>query len=152
MTYKSTRTPSVKSPTASFTSQFCKLDIGRPPVDAGELKLVGVTLDSVEVVRDLGIYRDQHLSFQAHISEIVKKAYIRGNMILHYFKSRNRLFMVKAFFSPYMCARDCAAITRISLINNIENVQSTFTKRLPGLKHLTYAKLSINLKVLNSGI
>ena len=42
-------------------------------MDSGELKLDDVTLDSVEVVRDLGIFSDQQLSFEAHINEIVNK-------------------------------------------------------------------------------
>jgi len=125
-------------------SKCCKLDIGHTPVDTDELKLEDAALDSVQVVRDLGILNDQHLSFEAHINEIVKKAYTRGNMILRCFESRNRRCLVKAFtvyvrpvlefnspiWSPYL----------IKLINRIENVQRSFTKRLPGLKHLTYAQ------------
>ena len=56
-----------------------------------------VVLNTVDKVRDLGIYFDSKLKFAEHINLMVAKAHRRANQILRCFLSRHNEILVKAF-------------------------------------------------------
>jgi len=107
------------------------------------------SLDGVEIVgkpseRDLGVILDSDLTFSTHIASIVKSAYLRVNLILTCFNSRNVQFLssmlsiyvrplleyASPVWSPYLL-KDIAAI---------ENVQRSFTRRIYGFGALSYSE------------
>jgi hypothetical protein len=100
---------------------------------------------------DLGVIVDSELKFSKHINEIVVRAKQRAAIIHRCFLSRNVKNLILAFktyvrpvleyapqiWSPYLT----------SLINLVESVQRSFTKRLPGFSDFSYAERLIKLKL-----
>ena len=120
----------------------CELNIG-PSIDScPPLNLQDISLPRTTSARDLGIIFDSCLNFDEHINTIVKKAHNRANLILKCFQSRNRQILIRAFtiyVRPLLEFNSPVwSPSLIRQINILENVQRSFTKRLPGLKNLTY--------------
>jgi hypothetical protein len=106
--------------------------------------LSGHILDRQAAVKDLGILFTSNLNFSKHISNLCNAARSRAAIIFRCFRSRDCHLLYKAFvtyvrpileycssvWSPY-CLKD----TR-----KIEAVQKTFTKRLNGLRDLSYGQ------------
>src|SRR5664279_1657217 len=59
-------------------------------LDGNELAVVGET-------KDLGVIVDSHLTFGAHIDQMVAKAFVRSNLIHKCFVSRDVSTLVRAF-------------------------------------------------------
>ena len=101
-----------------------------------------VALNTVSALRDLGVLMDSHLSFASHVKNIVSKAHIRSNQILRCFISKDRECLVKAFITYVRPILEyCSVIWNpyhITLINKLESVQRSFTKRLTGLYNMSY--------------
>jgi len=90
------------------------------------------------------VHTDKSLTYSSHCNTICAKANARASLILHSFRSRYVVVLVKAFvtfvrplveyaspvWSPRL-ARDTAMV---------ERVQKCFTKRLPGFRYYNYAK------------
>jgi hypothetical protein len=107
-------------------------------------KFENVPIAQVNVVKDLGVYIDDQLKFGAHIRFIVSRAFQRANLILKCFYSKDTKVLARAFevyvrpileyasciWSPYL----------IKDIKLVESVQKRFTKRIPKLRHLSYAE------------
>jgi len=93
-------------------------------------------------VTDLGIIFSSSLSFTDHICDIVKRAKARYNMLFRCFASRNCTYLVKGFICYVRpLVEYCSQVwspTKISDIDMLESVQRSFTKRLPGMKLLSY--------------
>jgi len=51
----------------------------------------------VDVVNDLGVVVEQHLTFLKHIDQIVQKAASRCYLVFQCFQSRNTELLVRAF-------------------------------------------------------
>ena len=99
-------------------------------------------LECVDVVNDLGILIDSHLTFASHIHSIVQKATQRCYLISKSFQSHNTELLVRAFttyvrpllevnsqvWSPHL----------LKDIRRLETVQRRFTKKLNGLETLAY--------------
>ena len=111
-------------------------------------------LQSSTPIKDLGVLIDSKLKFNHHIVNFVNRARQRASLIFRGFLSRDTSHLVRAFTSYVRPLVEYASPvwspSYIHLINEIESVQRTFTKRLPGLKQLTYAdRLTLlNLKSL----
>ena len=95
-------------------------------------------------VRDLGVTIDSHLKFDAHIDNIVGRAYGRIGALFRGFATRSIPFLRQAYvtyvrpvleyasqvWSPYLNKH----------INAIENVQRRFSKRIQAIRHLSYGE------------
>jgi len=92
-------------------------------------------------VNDLGVTVDVSLKFTDHINSITAKALRRVGLLFKCFITRDHNILVKAFNTYVRPVLEYASIwspTQIGLINRLESVQRRFTKRLPGIGHLTY--------------
>ena len=100
--------------------------------------------------RDFGITVTKNLSPSKYISDIVKKAHCRANMIHRCFLSQNACLLVRAFTTyvrpllEYNSATWSPSLKRD--IQHIEQVQRRFTKRLRGFHDYSYAE---RLQLLN---
>lgn len=107
-----------------------------------------------KLVKDLGVLVDDKLSFYNHISSIVHKAMIRSRLILKCFCSREPELLLKAYLTYVRPILEyCSAVWSphlVYLIDKVEKVQRFFTKRIPGLWHLSYPDrlLSLGLRTL----
>jgi hypothetical protein len=117
-------------------------------------KLNNTQMAQIKTVRDLGILVDDNLKFISHINEILKRSNQRANLIHRTFLSRNQSSLTtayKVFVRPLLEYNSIIwSPSQIGLINNIESVQRSFTKRFPGLNNLSYADrlLYLNLQSL----
>ena len=99
------------------------------------------------MVRDLGVLIDSDLKFSSHIEAMVTKAHQRASLILRCFKCRDPVLLYRAFVThvrpilEYNCQVRSPAY--LYLINKIERVQKSFTKRLHGLSVLTVQRSSV---------
>ena len=106
---------------------------------------------NVVQVSDLGVTVDSRLKFSAHISNICCKAHKRANLSIRCFHSKNVSSLITAFkvyVRPIL--EYCSVVWNpflIKDINAIEAVQRRFTKRLPGMKHLTYHQRLVKLEL-----
>ena len=82
------------------------------------------------------------LSPSQHIGEIIAKAYRRANCILKYFASRDNDLYVRAFVVYVRPILEYNSVVWPPWlkqdIDQIEKVQRRFTKRLVGMKDLSY--------------
>jgi len=108
-------------------------------------------LPELSSVVDLGVTIDPDLKFSDHISSIVTRAKQRAALVHRCFISRNISNLVMAFkiyvrplveYAPQIWSPH-----HISLINLVEGVQRSFTKRLPGFKHFSYAERLSHLQL-----
>jgi hypothetical protein len=108
------------------------------------LFIEGALLDEALTVKDLGIIMSKSLRFTNHINSITKSAYQCSNLIFRCFTTRESEFLVKMFTSfcrPKLEFNTCVwSPHHVSEIVMVENVQRRFTKRINGLRDLTYAE------------
>jgi len=85
-------------------------------------------------VRDLGVFVDCNLTFHSHIDKIVARAFIRSNLILKCFVSRDASTLMRAFtvyVRPIFEYSSCVwSPYQMRQIKQIESVQRSFTRRL----------------------
>ena len=107
-----------------------------------EYKINNVNISSSKVIRDLGVEIDDCLKFDVHISYLVKKAYQRLAVLFKGFSSRDSAILTMAYkvyirpileycsevWSPYL----------LKHIDEIENVQRYFTRKIRGLSSFNY--------------
>jgi len=100
---------------------------------------------------DLGVIVDNRLNFSTHISNNCCKAHKRANLIIRCFHSKTVSSLITAFkvyVRPIL--EYCSVVWKRSLIKDIdaiEAVQRMFTKRLPGMKHLTCHQRLVKLEL-----
>jgi hypothetical protein len=120
------------------------LDFGKCVLDPEQsyLYLNGNRLPIGESVTDLGILFSSKLSYSEHITSIVGRAKQRSNLIFRCFVAAEIFYLLKG----YICyvrpiVEYCSQVwspTKLSDIERLESVQRSFTKRLPGLRSMTY--------------
>jgi hypothetical protein len=117
------------------------LNIGKVATDCN-YSVSGHVLPVVTSCRDLGIMVSSDLKPRTHINTIVLKAKQRANIILRCFISRDVSVLLRAFKVYVRPILECNSVvwspTLKCDIDCIENVQRSFTKRLPGLKNVSY--------------
>jgi len=96
----------------------------------------------ITVVTDLRVLVDNNLRFTKHYRSIVNKANHRSSFILKSFQSRNPQLLFRAFIVFVRLMLDYfshvwAPVYKTD-INLIERVQHRFTKRLLGLKDISF--------------
>ena len=101
-------------------------------------------------VKDLGVLFDFKLLFSNHCNSVVNKAYIRVNMLLWCFFSRDRILQMKLFNTYVRSILECnIPLWSSHLVKDfsvIEHMYKFFTKRLKGLKNVPYSQ---RLTILN---
>ena len=101
-----------------------------------------ITLPDVKCAADLGVTVDSNLRFSKHYRCMVNKAQHRASLILKTFVSREPILLFKAFTVYVLPLLEyCSPVwapVYLADINLIERVQRRFTKRLRGLRYLSY--------------
>ena len=110
--------------------------------------LNGFVLSSAALANDLGVYVDSNLTFKHHIATIITKAHQRAGVFFRGFVSRSYEIIRKTFITYIRPLLEYNSNvwnpTHKYLIDQIENVQRRFTKRITSLSHLSYLeRLSI---------
>ena len=107
--------------------------------------LNGQMLNSDDLVRDLGIIMNSKFSFDEHIRKMISNSKSRMNNILRCFKCTDIHFLRKAYtvyVRPLLeSATEVWSPTQIGLIDEIERVQRTYTRRIfarAGIPPATY--------------
>ena len=128
------------------------LDLG-PPAPKPTFHLSSIKLAKTICIKDLGILIDTTLKFTNHILDITKRTRQRSALIYRSFISRDLHNLLRAYTTYVRPLLEYASPVwspvQLSLINTIENVQRSFTKRLPGLFHLPYSE-RLNITKLQS--
>ena len=137
-------------------SKCCILRLGRDPSQF-PFSFNNTPIVTSDLVKDLGVYMTPDLSFASHIHDFVSRAKLRSALIFRSFLTRNTANLKRAFITYVRPLLEYTSPvwspSHLYLINEIENVQRSFTKRLPGLSTLSYSeRLSIlNLPTLEYG-
>ena len=111
-------------------------------------------INPVDYVKDLGVTVEPDLKFNRHINDIVCRANQRSSLILRCFLSKSPSIMTRAFKTYVRPILEYASSSwspsAVGLIIHLESVQRSFTKRLPGLNHLSYIERlsALNLQSL----
>ena len=99
----------------------------------------------------MGIEIDPNLKFSAHIENITSRAFRRLGVLGKAFTCRDLIFMKRAYTTYVRPVLEyCTQIwspTLIKYIDLIENVQRSFTRRIPVLKSLSYPERLANLDI-----
>ncbi|MFZ2539529.1 MAG: reverse transcriptase family protein, partial [Oscillospiraceae bacterium] len=102
-------------------------------------------------VKDLGVTVDCKLNFKEHISNQACNARQRSALLFRSFLSRNPHSLIRAYKTYIRPILEYASITwspsYIHLIDIIENVQKSFTRRLSGLNNFGYKERLEKLKL-----
>ena len=102
----------------------------------------GVSMDNVDQAKDLGILITTDLNFNSHISGIVSQALQRSSLIFRGFTSRDPALLRKAFITYIRPLVEYNSVIwnpcKVFLVDHIESVQRSFTKRMPSLSNLSY--------------
>lgn len=104
--------------------------------------LNGFPLSNVTIASDLGVSVDSNLSFKHHISTVITKALQRSGVFFRGFASRS-LDIVRKTFITYIRPileynSNVWNPSHKYLVDQLENVQRRFTKRVKSLSHLSY--------------
>ena len=100
------------------------------------------TIEPSDFITDLGVIMQSDLSFNFHISDIVKKARNKLSWVLSAFKSRTEeviLTLYKSLVRPLL--EYCCVLwspTKIGEISLIEAIQRTATSKIISISHLDY--------------
>jgi hypothetical protein len=101
-------------------------------------------------VSDLGVLVDSELAYNQHISSVIAKATQRAGVFFRGFISRNLALVRKTLITYIRPILEYNSSvwnpTKKYLIDQIENVQRRYTKRVPSLSHLSYLE---RLSILN---
>ncbi len=99
-------------------------------------------LETVTFARDLGVVISEDFRFTRHCETIVTKASARANGILRAFTNRDSRILMQLFDTFVLPLLEYASVIWSPSIRQeielIESVQRKFTKRIPGLRNLTY--------------
>jgi len=111
-------------------------------VPAYSFKIGNSELPFVDTVRDLGVEISSPFSFRHHYTQIVLSANRMANAIHRSFSLKSKFFL-RDLFCTYVrpkleYASPCWNPYLVKDINLLESVQRRFTKRIPGLRSLSY--------------
>ena len=126
---------------ASDKCQHCHISLSPRPQPFNYF-VTDFKLPLVSAARDLGVLMDSRLTFRNHIKSVVSRGHVRAIQIWRCFLCKDPDILIKAF-STYVrpLLEYCSPVwspTSVTLVNDLESVQRRFTKRLPGLKSLSY--------------
>lgn len=112
-------------------------------------------LTAVESARDLGVIISDSLKWDLHISAISKKAHSLPYIIFKAFHHESNEVLIKLFSTYVRPSLEYAAAVWsphfIKDLKQIESVQRRFTKKLHGLRNLSYdARIKQSIKHPNS--
>ena len=126
-------------------SKCCVISINNGPhiINTHRYFINNNSVENCRMVSDLGIKIDSHLTFKDHINDISSRATQRVGILFRGFSSRN-LKLLRTAFVTYirpLLEYNSTVWSPIQkyLINIIEKVQRSFTKRIPSLSNLSYA-------------
>jgi hypothetical protein len=112
-------------------------------IDVNELFIGDDALNTFDVVRDLGVLVDCHLTVSAQIDNVISKAKQRIYLLFKSFKSRDVALLTFAFKTYILPILDyCSSVWnpyKLSDIDRLERVQRFYTKRLTGLWNISYS-------------
>ena len=141
-----------------FNSTKCKvIHMGKKNQNYEYFIREGVTnnlLESVHSEKDLGVVVDEDLTFDDHITEVIKRANRISSLLIRTITFKNKNIMVplfKALVRPILEYGNVVWCPRLKKhITNIENVQRRFTKCIIGQRNLSYEERlrSLNLPSL----
>ena len=99
-------------------------------------------IKSKKVIKDLGVWTGEDVSFEAHIEYIVQSSKIRTGMLLRVFKTRESELMLKMFNSYVRSKVEyCSVIWnpwKKEDIDRLERIQKNFTSKIKGMENLDY--------------
>ena len=97
-------------------------------------ELNGSVIQSVDMVRDLGILVDDNLSFSAHCSDVASRAHARVAMIFRAFQASDMSVLLRAYTTYVRPLLEFETFVwsphYVKDITSLEKVQGTFTRRL----------------------
>ena len=102
----------------------------------------GDVIQVKDTVKDLGVHITNDMLFKEHIDKIANSCRSIMGMLLRTFSTREREPMIK-LFNTYIKSKleYCCVVwspVQQTLINELENIQKTFTKKIRGLEELDY--------------
>jgi len=122
-------------------NKCCVLNVGKSVCDVS-ISINDGVVPVVESARDLGVQITKSLSPSVHINDIVSRANQRAAAILRAFVSRDVRLLMRAFITyvrPIVEYNSSVwSPSSVGDIESVERVQRRFTKRLPGLKNMSY--------------
>lgn len=114
-------------------------------------KMEGKVLASTDVEKDLGVYVDNELSFEHHITETVKKANRVVGMLSRYIEYKDKDVMIPLFKALVRSILEYGNVTWCPHLKKfrkpIEDVQRRFTKRIQEYGSLDYETRLFKLKL-----
>ena len=115
--------------------------------------LFGEDLKQSETLADLGVTRSTDCSYHDHHLKVVKKGRRAADAILHTFTTRDLAVLwpaYKLYLQPALmyCAQAWSPVW-LGVIDELENVLRRFSKRLTGMRDLTYGQRLKELKSLS---
>ena len=117
------------------------MTIGRSSSNAC-LHLGNDVIETVQNTKDLGVHIDTNLTFSTHINIIVARAHARANLIHKCFLSKDQRVLTKAFVTYVRPILEYVSVMwspyHIKEISKVESVQRRFTKRIAGLRNMSY--------------
>jgi len=116
-----------------------------------EYTMGDIKLATKSQIRDLGVIIDDNLLFDRHIDIIATKAGQISNMIFQNFKCRDLRFLCmtyKAFIRPVLeYANETYFPKYMKDLAKLENVQRSFTRRIPALREMSFKERLVALKL-----
>ena len=101
--------------------------------------------------KDLGVLATNDLKFREHINNITLSSRITMGMILRTFSTRDKESMIKMFNTYIKSKLEYCCIVwspvEQKYINELENIQKTFTKKIDGMEELDYHERLKNLNM-----
>lgn len=102
----------------------------------------GIPISTSTTTRDLGVLIDSQLSYNDHITQITSKASQRVGALFRGFLCRDLQFLRRVYIMYIRPILEyCSVIWNPTLkkhIDQIEDVQRRFTKRIPSISNLSY--------------
>jgi hypothetical protein len=123
----------------------CKcLRIGWSATDQSNYTIAGELLSNEQVMKDLGIWIDNKMTFSSHCSKISSQAAQRVGLIYRAFSSRSVTFM-RSMFVAYVrpileYGSEIWSPLYLRDIDMIERIQRKFLKRIDGCSGLSYGQ------------
>jgi hypothetical protein len=109
------------------------------------------SLDNLTSCVDLGVTISHNLDFKDHVNNIVSRARQRTCMLFRGFTSRNIDILMRAFIVYIRPVVEYNSVVwnpcTVHLIDILESVQRSFTKRIPSISKLTYAERLAHLNL-----
>ena len=113
----------------------------------------GHLLKPSEVARDLGVQLSSNYSWTYHIGEMVRCSRNIASWVLGVFRNRSSFIMLQLYKSLVRCRVEyCCPLwnpLKVESIQQIEDIQRYFTRRIAGLQNINYWERLFKLKLLS---